>query len=342
MKGKIKEIISIILIILVIVIIGIVIRNLINISNDREKEIPAEEKYSNIKNISTYDNPIVPEGFTKVETDTASWEQVDGKPKGWDKGLVIKDNIGNEFVWVPFKENINLKEYTLIGDFIFYDNGKGYSIKEFIQLLKYQGYYVSRYEIGLPDEIINNTNTFSKETNNKEGVPVSKKGRIVWNFIDWNIAKSNAKNMYNNEIVKSDLITNGEWDNLVNWITEEDYRNSNEYGNYVDSNFNFTGYYSIDYGATYNYGENVRKEVYNMILSTGSTERNKNKNIYDLAGNVLEFTDMYKYKNEKDKIVTSYNTRGGFYDEKETSIREIDNVSDANSRQGFRVVLYME
>lgn len=136
MKGKIKEIISIILIILVIVIIGIVIKNLINIANDKEKEIPAEEKYNNIKNISTYDNPIVPEGFTKVETDTASWEEVNGKPKGWDKGLVIKDNIGNEFVWVPFKENINLKEYTLIGDFIFQDNGKGYSIKEFIQLLK--------------------------------------------------------------------------------------------------------------------------------------------------------------------------------------------------------------
>ena len=342
MKGKIKEIISIILIILVIVIIGIVIKNLINIANDKEKEIPAEEKYNNIKNILTYDNPIVPEGFTKVETDTASWEEVNGKPKGWDKGLVIKDNIGNEFVWVPFKENINLKEYTLIGDFIFQDNGKGYSIKEFIQLLKYQGYYVSRYEIGLPDEIINNTNTFSKETNNKEGTPVSKKGRIVWNFIDWNIAKSNAKNMYNNENVKSDLITNEEWDNLVNWIAEEDYRNSNEYGNYVDSNFNFTGYYSIDYGATYSYGENIRKEVYNMILSTGSTERNKNKNIYDLAGNVLEFTDMYKYKNEKDRIITSYNTIGGFYDEKEASIREIDSVSDANSRQGFRVVLYME
>lgn len=342
MKGKIKEIISIILIILVIVIIGIVIKNLINIANDKEKEIPAEEKYNNIKNISTYDNPIVPEGFTKVETDTASWEEVNGKPKGWDKGLVIKDNIGNEFVWVPFKENINLKEYTLIGDFIFQDNGKGYSIKEFIQLLKYQGYYVSRYEIGLPDEIINNTNTFSKETNNKEGTPVSKKGRIVWNFIDWNIAKSNAKNMYNNENVKSDLITNEEWDNLVNWIAEEDYRNSNEYGNYVDSNFNFTGYYSIDYGANYSYGENIRKEVYNMILSTGSTERNKNKNIYDLAGNVLEFTDMYKYKNEKDRIITSYNTRGGFYDEREASIREIDSVSNANSRQGFRVVLYME
>ena len=39
MKGKIKEIISIILIILVIVIIGIVIRNLINIANDREKHM---------------------------------------------------------------------------------------------------------------------------------------------------------------------------------------------------------------------------------------------------------------------------------------------------------------
>ena len=194
----------------------------------------------------------------------------------------------------------------------------------------------------MPDEIINNTNTFSKETNNIEGIPVSKKGRIVWNFIDWNIAKSNAKNMYNNENIKSDLITNGEWDNLVNWVTEEDYRNSNEYGNYVDSNFNFTGYYSIDYGDTYNYGENVRKEEYNMILSTGATERNKNKNIYDLAGNILEFTDIYKYKNEKGKIEISYNTRGGFYDEKEASIRDINSVSDANSRQGSRIVLYIE
>ena len=342
MKVKIKEIISIILIIIVIVIIFIVARNLINIANEKEKEIPVEEKYSNIKNISTYDNPIVPEGFTKVETDIASWELVDGKPKGWNSGLVVKDKSENEFVWVPFKENIDLEEYTLIGDFIFKDDGKGYSIKEFVQLLKYQGYYVSRYEIGLPDEIINNTNTFSRETNNIEGIPVSKKGRIVWNFIDWNIAKANAKNMYNNENIKSDLITNGEWDNLVNWVTEEDYRNSNEYGNYVDSNFNFTGYYSIDYGATYSYGENVRKEEYNMILSTGATERNKNKNIYKLARNILEFTYMYKYKNEKGKIETSYNTRGGFYDEKEVSIRDINSVSDANSRQGSRIVLYIE
>lgn len=40
--------------------------------------------------VSTYNCPIVPEGFKKIETEFASWELEEGIPKGWNKGLVSK------------------------------------------------------------------------------------------------------------------------------------------------------------------------------------------------------------------------------------------------------------
>lgn len=54
------------------------------------------------KTIEKYKNPIIPNGFKKVETDSASWEiNTDGNPKDWNNGLVIEDEKGNQFVWVP-------------------------------------------------------------------------------------------------------------------------------------------------------------------------------------------------------------------------------------------------
>ncbi len=55
--------------------------------------------------------PVVPKGFTKVNTSIGGWnltsEQVtlNGKTyykaRGWNDGLVIQDDLGNQFVWVP-------------------------------------------------------------------------------------------------------------------------------------------------------------------------------------------------------------------------------------------------
>ena len=106
-------------------------------------------------------------------------------------------------------------------------------------------------------------------------------------------------------------------------------------GNYSNVNFSFTGYYSTD-GKTYKYAENGMKQTYNMILSTGATERNKANNIYDLAGNLAEFTDVSE---------TSHNeyVRGGYYDNHSiVSVNSRVPISEGNVRQGFRVVLYMK
>ena len=111
------------------------------------KEVKIEEKEIEVK--STYNNPIVPEGFKKVETQSASWEIENGIPKGWNNGLVIEDEIGNQFVWVPNyqyskqEQNKNQLEEQL----------KKYNE----QIEKYGGFYISRYEAGVSDEMQKNT-----------------------------------------------------------------------------------------------------------------------------------------------------------------------------------------
>lgn len=40
--------------------------------------------------------------------------------KGWNSGLVIEDEIGNQFVWVPIsdKEDLDLSKYSVMGDVV--------------------------------------------------------------------------------------------------------------------------------------------------------------------------------------------------------------------------------
>ena len=240
--------------------------------------------------------------------------------------------------------DINLSNYTIIDNYIYGNPGTNYSEIEFIQLLKYGGFYIARYEAGLPKEITENVKNFSNQTNNIKAKPISQKDTIVWNFIDWDNAKINAQNMYNTMELCSDLVTYSQWVLITNWLGYYATKDSNEYGNYSNSNFNFTGYYSTDYGKTYNYGENMMKQTYNMILSSGASERNKTKNIYDLAGNVSEFVDAYKVKYSNGTLDTVYYCQGGNYDFTSTygSISSHMNIADSNSRQGFRVVLYQQ
>ena len=290
---------------------------------------------------SSYNNPIVPEGFKKIETDTASWELENGVPKGWDNGLVIEDDIGNQFVWVPCKDLSQLNSENSDENKIINGN---YNENEILQFLNYEGFYISRYEAGLPNKIVNNAIEFNDITNNVDGLPLSKKDQIVWNFIDWKTAKNNAQNMYNRKSLKSDLSTFRQWEAIELWLNGKggsEYLDTKTYGNYSNTHFEFTGYYSDNYGKTYQYSENRNKSEKNILISTGASEKNKTKNIYDLAGNVAEFLDSYQtnYK----KLKTIYSCIGGYYDNLNPySIKKTFGINKANSIQGFRIVLYQK
>ena len=326
---------------IIVITICIIVKNKNNIKVDNVESDKIE-----IPKVSSYNNPIIPNGFHKIETDSASWELNNGIPKGWNDGLVIEDDIGNQFVWVPVDINNTIfEERDLKYNYAYNKETMDNTEKENLQILKYEGFYIARYEAGISDEISSKTDEYNSDTNNVKGVPVSKKGQIVWNFIDWNTAKSNANLMYNNEFIESSLITTKQWNYLMYWAKSKglDIDNSIEWGNYSNNNFKFTGYYSTDYGKTYKYGENKIKQTYNMILSTGATERNKCNNIYDIAGNVSEFVDVHRYINGKYGEEESYRNWGGYYDNiSHYSANSSMSISSANSRQGFRVVLYMK
>ena len=127
------------------------------------------------------------------------------------------------------------------------------------------------------------------ETSNTSGIPVSKKGAVVWTNIDYTNANNNAKAYMNNSEVASGLLTGKSWDTVCKWLENSgiDVNDSRTYGNYNDSQSPA----DVD-----GYGN---KQV------TGYSEYWKVKNIYDLAGNTWEWT------NEKDAI--NRIMRGGYY-----------------------------
>ena len=318
----------------------------IQVNQKRNSKNESITNNTQIEKKSYYNNPIVPNGFKKVETNSASWELKDGIPKGWNDGLVIEDELGNQFVWVPVNiENTNFEDIELKNNYVYNKDTMDYTNKEDLQILKFGGFYIARYEAGIPNEISDNTKEYTKKTNNIEGIPVSKKNQIVWNYIDWNMTKKNSTKMFQNEFAESDLITTKQWFSIMKWLNKKGYdtENSIEWGNYSNNKFKFTGYYSTNYGKTYKYGENIIKQTYNMILSTGATERNKSNNIYDLAGNVSEFVDVHKWINGSYGEEEDYRNWGGYYDNiSYYSAASSMSISDANSRQGFRVVLYLK
>ena len=89
-------VITISIIILFILIFAIVLIFIV-----KHKETVDTQK-TNISIVSYYNSPVIPEGFHSVDTETAKWNKLeDGSIEGWNSGLVIEDNIENQFVWIP-------------------------------------------------------------------------------------------------------------------------------------------------------------------------------------------------------------------------------------------------
>ena len=280
-----------------------------------------------------------------------------------DEGLVIIDSKGNEFVWVPVdgveegdkvisvnstnseegnneiqkdekngkiiyrqdtktwkeKANANYKDYK-----DWWDEENITERKESVK--KYGGFYVARYEAGVPESInYDETTKYTEKSNEanrnksakevtKENLPASRKGLQAWNYVSQTVAKGLSERMYEDSTsVTSRLIDSQAWDTICHWLSKDnkyDVTDSTSWGNYVnaDSGEGVNGLYSIhsiDYNngwtCTENQGNYKRGSVNFEArsaegeqtlyeLATGISERNKAKNIYDFAGNMWEWT----------------------------------------------------
>ena len=176
--------------------------------------------------------------------------------------------------------------------------GSRESIEMYQSVKSNGGFYIARYEAGL-----NNTtqsteeDTFEKQIQNGTVKPVSKKGVGVWNNIPWggtytDISPNDglvgddtkdgavkvARCMYNNvyiginnseTTVKSTLCYGVQWDAVMNFIDDRFVNGTAE------------GYVK----------DGVNKGNFSGVLEvTGAKEDYKIKNIYDMAGNVYEWT----------------------------------------------------
>ena len=257
-----------------------------------------------------YSNPIIPAGFGVVNTPNASWSNV---ASDWNKGLVIQDIVGNQFVWVPVNgTNVTYVKWCTQG--IAYNNGNISNntlpsgvTSETYQIIKYGGFYIARCEAGLEG-----ANT-----------AVSKKNAAVWTRMNYTTAKFAAESMYNNTVLCSGLVTGTQWDTVMKWVQNsgKNITNSRTWGNYKNSSYpaNVKGYASLQI--------------------SGFTEFWKANNIYGLAGNILEWSN---------ELYTSSSAvvRGGFYSDNGNKVgssnRGYNSFSYVNSRSGFRCVLYLK
>ena len=264
-------------------------------------------------------------------------EEVEGVPipKGFtykegtkDTGLVIQDEKGNEFVWVPATESTYRKDTSFPGgnaptgeDTL--PNG---IIDETADVVKYGGFYIGRYEAGVPE---NQTaiDGKSSSTSNVKGVPVSKKDAIVWTYIDYTNAKASAESMISNEYVQTGLITGKSWDTTCHWI-ESNLSSINVLACLTDSRY---------YG---NYDNSLApaNENSGRKRTAGFNENWKVKNIYDLAGNVWEWTSEACSSGFIIRAGSYFSAGSGY----PVSSRGECGGSFADDSMGFRLRLYIK
>ena len=296
-----------------------------------------------------------------------------------DSGLVIIDSKGNEFVWIPCDgKTLTYKkhEYSSITDdtklAIDNDHWRTYYYRKFTDwtdkggnlqsVQDNKGFYIARYEAGLPEEPIKGTYHSETDNNISDGIPVSKKGHAGWNLVSQKNAIKLSENMYsNNQYVTSQLVDGYAWDTICN-LLDSKYGgngfiiNSSSWGNYSNTSFQINGLYAIhtNENGVWNFGKaftipNPRENRYE--LTTGITDRNKAYNIYDFAGNLYEWSTEVGDWSETKKESTNgaYSViRGGAFSNDGAYCPACyrgghDSSEDATYNTiGFRVVLYLK
>ena len=304
----------------------------------------------------SYKNPVIPQGFKAVDEGSATWTYTDEtqtEVAGWNEGLVIKDTIGNEFVWVPVDgTKVEYKKWCTIGKSYSEcsDDTSAIPVTENTQINTYQGFYVARYEAGLTTETLSQS---ASTNNNTNTTAVSKPGTKIWNYINYNNANAVAKAMINNSATygttKSGLITGTQWDTIMKW-----YQNSNinvdttqDWGTYRDFTYSGNGKYfsysgsdptTWSEGAFTRTGNSIHPSYSYYYHASGLNTNGIKKNIADLGGNVWEWTA----ENYSTESVNRGGYGGGSTAVCPASYRAHYGAGSTNYTFGFRAVLYIQ
>ena len=231
------------------------------------------------------------------------------------------------------------------------------------------GFYVGRYEAGIIENRTGEPGTNSDGKYTIEGMPapLSKADAYPYTWVTRTQAQNLAQNV-NSGTKASSLMFGIQWDLVLAFMSKDKAKitsteiltkDSTTIGNYMNSAFQLsqTGKYAIclNYVAnskwntsttvTANFVDASRKKIVQslegngILVTTGTSEQNKVMNMYDIAGNVVEWT----LENSSPTYAPCV-YRGGGYDNigsSRSSSSYYDRYTDhTNDGIGFRVSLF--
>lgn len=315
-----------------------------------ERNIIAEKNSTIDGRIPCFYNPIIPQGFKAIgneEDKTIDEKAKWGEQNAYLYGLVIEDKNGNQFVWVPV-ENMEIFKRTdwqknapkeaIDATYVepIEDEEEEY-YKMYYKVKKYGGFYIGRYETG--DLTATSERTAVK---NSDSIGI-KKYLNAYNYLPFKMSTINKREITGAEelainfgkqneykTVTTSVVYGVQWDSMLRFVVSDvnNVNNSLRWGNYSTSELNYTDANGNSY---------VKKNGEVRLLKTGASEDTKAKNIYDIAGNVYEWTKETSGNNVRIVRGGSYVVNIGQL----AAARYAYNCNTANNAIGFRISFYI-
>ena len=214
------------------------------------------------------------------------------------------------------------------------------------------GFWIGRYEAGYEideskGEKIRDYGTDHDTEHSITQKVVIKQDAYPYNWVRRGQAQTLAERM-NYDGVTSSLIFGLQWDLVLKYIEtkgatakENLITDSTKIGNYINNLWDITNVnakYSTDHGKNFLVCPYPKKQNEIVLLTTGADESFSLMNIYDIAGNVYEWTlEFYTTENPCVHRGGSYYSYGNVSNSK---IRSISTTSDWGFDLGFRIGLW--
>ena len=344
----------------------------IGVNIDAEPKQPGEENNGGsitVVNKKTT-NPYLPEGFTKVGGTSLSngytiqdskgnqyvWVEVPMTDEVYPTaGLNIKNFTTEEYTEIEEDLHAYTSDYrngTSFKDEYYSEEATGLTSGEYIALKQkmlksvYQngGFYIGKYETGIEDA----PRTSGSPSIAPTEIPIIKQNAYPYNWVTCSQAQTLANSMESGNYTSS-LMFGVQWDLVLKYLETKGTaqadlkKDSTNWGNYKDNLWNITNAnlkYSTNYGSEWTNGAYGKKDSNkSVLLSTGASETFSKQGIYDIAGNVWEWTLEYTAYSSSPCAV-----RGGGYNVSGSSFPAASpyyfSTTTYGNNVGFRLSLY--